>query len=67
MLRQAILADIETQRIVLSKLEHQYDDLKQKEWILLEHILDTRKKAIQFLMNDASIRFDTQEQKADET
>ncbi|MFZ5806965.1 MAG: hypothetical protein ACOY3I_07145 [Verrucomicrobiota bacterium] len=52
-----ILTSAEYFRGVLSKMSHQYDDLLQREWTILQHILQTRYDAITFLMDEASVRY----------
>lgn len=58
-LRKAIGLAMEKQRDVLSDLQHEYDDLKQKEWVILEHLNQTRKDAVLKLMNSASVYYQT--------
>jgi hypothetical protein len=55
-LRKDIQTGIELHQERLSDLTHQYDDLKQKEWIVLNHLLQVRKDAIRKLMDIASLK-----------
>ncbi|MFZ5806967.1 MAG: hypothetical protein ACOY3I_07155 [Verrucomicrobiota bacterium] len=55
--RQDIAASLEKNREYLSDLQHEFDDLRQREWVILEELNQARKKAILSLMDTASMRY----------
>ncbi|MFH1066446.1 MAG: hypothetical protein V1746_00860 [bacterium] len=57
LLRQQVWAAIENLQRQLSELDHQYDQLKQNEWGVLERVLQVKKKSIKSLMENASMRY----------
>lgn len=65
-LRKDIEASIENYREYLSDLNVEFDKLLQKEWVVLEHALDLKKETIRKLMNNASVRYRTVLNPADE-
>jgi hypothetical protein len=56
LMRKEAYAMIERYRELLSDLEYEYNKLLQKEWVILETALQTRRDSIYRLMNNASIR-----------
>lgn len=63
-LRQAILSSAERWRGQLSDLWHQYSELKQQEWQILDSIVQTNEKYITILMEQGSVGANTDAVKA---
>ncbi|MFZ5806966.1 MAG: hypothetical protein ACOY3I_07150 [Verrucomicrobiota bacterium] len=57
MFRKDIDASVQSYRSFLSDLEFEHDKLLQKEWVVLEHAIQTKKEFVYILMDTAALRY----------
>lgn len=57
MMEKQITTSVEHCRAMLSQLEHQWDDLKQDQWTIIQSVLDERRSAVNSLMGNAAIKY----------